>query len=167
MVLLKKNKIMRNLCIIMIFVSINAITCKESNSDDAIDIIPDSKALVTKVSVSGEEGDYTFSVEIKSPDLGCEQYANWWEVISEDKKLIYRRILGHSHVNEQPFVRSGGAIEITKDQIVYIRVHMNTNGYSEYTLKGNVSQGFEQYIVETGFASDLALIDPLPGECAF
>jgi|GEM_PF-2150998 len=86
-------------------------------------------ADVISVEVSGVDNNYTFSVGITSPDTGCEQYANWWEVISEDGQLIYRRILGHSHVAEQPFVRLGGKVKIDKQQVVIIRAHMNTSGY--------------------------------------
>ena len=36
-------------------------------------------ADVTAVEVRGEEGAYTFSVTVSSPDTGCDQYADWWE----------------------------------------------------------------------------------------
>ena len=86
-------------------------------------------AEVTSVSVSGGAGAYTFSVGVKSPDTGCEQYADWWEVLSEDAQLIYRRILTHSHVTEQPFTRSGGPVTVDTGQIIIIRAHMNNLGY--------------------------------------
>ena len=67
------------------------------------------------VDVTGEENAYTFSIGILSPDTGCDQYADWWEIVSLDGDLIYRRILAHSHVNEQPFVRSGGPVAIHEE----------------------------------------------------
>ena len=123
------------------------------------------KAKVVSVTTSGEVGNYTFSVGISSPDKGCEQYANWWEVISEDGEiLIYRRILGHSHVNEQPFVRSG-AVTISDTQVVIIRAHMNTSGYGTTVFKGSVSTGFTEFITTENFASNLSTKAPLPSNC--
>jgi len=124
-------------------------------------------AEIVSVTTSGGENNYTFSVGIRSDETGCEQYANWWEVISEDGKLIYRRILGHSHVNEQPFVRSGGSVKILKDQIVIVRAHMNTSGYGNIIYKGSVASGFKENSLENNFAIDLAKQAPLPSSCAF
>ncbi|MGA9190363.1 MAG: hypothetical protein WBZ24_01400, partial [Anaerolineales bacterium] len=75
----------------------------EAESDSA-------QARVISVDVSGEEGAFTFAVEIASPDTGCDRYADWWEVVTPNGDLLYRRILLHSHVDEQPFARSGGPV---------------------------------------------------------
>jgi hypothetical protein len=104
-------------------------------------MIQTSFADVLSVRVTGNPGGYQFGVEITSPDTGCEQYADWWEVISEDGELLYRRILLHSHVNEQPFVRSGGPMEIQANSIVYIRAHMSTAGYAGRLLRDRSSPG--------------------------
>jgi len=124
-------------------------------------------ADVLSVQVSGEPGAYQFAVEISSPDTGCEQYADWWEVISEDGELLYRRILLHSHVNEQPFTRSGGPVDIAMETTVYIRAHMNTSGYGGTVMQGTVQEGFRAVKVETGFGADLERIPPQPEDCAF
>ena len=124
-------------------------------------------ADVTSVDVSGNEGDYTFRVEVSSPDTGCEQYADWWEVVSEDGELIYRRVLLHSHVNEQPFTRSGGPVEIEADTDVWVRSHMNNSGYGGEAFFGSAETGFEKMELDKEFAADLENREPLPDGCAF
>jgi len=124
-------------------------------------------ADVLSVHVSGEPGAYQLAVEIASPDTGCDQYADWWEVLSQDGKLLYRRILLHSHVDEQPFTRSGGPVAIVANSAVIIRAHMNTTGYGGQVLRGTVQGGFVLVEVEAGFGSDLERIPPQPEGCAF
>ncbi|MEM8939752.1 MAG: hypothetical protein AAGC64_10440 [Bacteroidota bacterium] len=124
-------------------------------------------ADVLNVTISGKELQYTFSVTISSPDTGCEQYADWWEVISESGELVYRRVLLHSHVNEQPFTRSGGKVPIKEDQIVWIRAHMNNLGYGGKTIKGSVTDGFVPTEPPKGFAANLEQVQPLPSGCGF
>lgn len=124
-------------------------------------------AKVLSVAVSGDENAYRFNVEVESPDLGCDQYADWWEVITEEGTLIYRRILAHSHVNEQPFKRSGSPIAIAADQIIFIRAHMNNSGYGKDIVKGSVADGFERSLLATDFAKELEMEEPLPKNCAF
>ncbi len=125
------------------------------------------QADVTKVVVSGSENRYSFSVTISSPDSGCEQYADWWEVVSESGELLYRRILLHSHVNEQPFTRSGGTVNIAEERTVWVRAHMNNTGYGGQVMRGSVKEGFQKANLPEGWAEDLDQIEPLPGGCNF
>ena len=118
-------------------------------------------------SSSAEENQYIFSVTISSPDLGCQQYADWWEIIDTDGNLLSRRILAHSHVNEQPFTRAGAPTNISSATEVYIRAHMNTTGYGIKVFKGSVANGFTSDNLEVEFAKDLEKIEPLPSNCAF
>ena len=124
-------------------------------------------ADVLSIAVNGNENAYTFSVEIRSSDTGCEQYANWWEVVTEDGELIYRRILGHSHVSEQPFTRFGGPVAIGADTIVIVRAHMFPDGYGGAAFQGSVNKGFEAIQLEADFAPELESANPLPDGCAF
>ena len=136
-----------------------------STSEDRSEI--KSQVLVLSVKVSGGAGGYNFSVTISSPDEGCSQYADWWEVFNQDEELVYRRVLLHSHVDEQPFTRSGGPVSIEIDEEVVVRVHMNTSGYSSLAMKGSPEQGFEPIELGPGFAANLSEIPPLPGDCGF
>jgi len=140
-----------------------------NNLDDApSDLVsPMIFADVISVEVSGSDNSYQFSVGVRSPDTGCDQFADWWEVVSPDGQLLYRRILLHSHVGEQPFVRSGGPVPILPDQIVLIRAHLNTLGYGGQALRGSVAEGFTPFEVELDFAASLEDQPPLPKGCDF
>ncbi|MGB3293686.1 MAG: hypothetical protein WBB01_11925 [Phormidesmis sp.] len=124
-------------------------------------------AIVRAVEVSGEPGAYTFVVTIESEETGCGQYANWWEVVTEDGTLLYRRILAHSHVDEQPFTRSGGPVAVEADQTVIVRSHMYPQGYSAQVVQGTVSEGWVPTMLPTDFALELAEAEPQPNGCAF
>lgn len=124
-------------------------------------------ANVLSVRVTGEPGAYQFGVEVASPDTGCEQYADWWEVVSEQGDLLYRRILLHSHVGEQPFTRAGGSVKLDENAVVYVRAHMSTTGYGGQVLRGTVRDGFEPAEVETGFGAGLERVPPQPEDCDF
>lgn len=124
-------------------------------------------ADVISVEVTGQEGAYQFVVGIASPDEGCSQYADWWEVLDEEGNLLYRRILAHSHVSEQPFVRSGGPMEIAPDTVVWVRAHMDPGGYGGTAFTGSVASGFEQVELSSDFAAEVETMEPQPSGCAF
>ncbi len=124
-------------------------------------------AHVTGLELSGEPGDYTFTVTVQSPDTGCEQYADWWEVLGEDGELLYRRVLLHSHVDEQPFTRSGGPVELAADQTAIVRAHMNTTGYGGQAFRGSALEGFEAIELPADFAGEVEAQQPQPDGCAF
>jgi len=124
-------------------------------------------ANVVAVHASGSPGAYSFNVTVRSPDTGCKQFADWWEVLSENGTLLYRRILLHSHVGEQPFTRSGGPVPIQPETVVWVRAHMNTSGFGGGAMKGSVKTGFKPAVLDAGFAVGVAKQPPLPDGCAF
>ena len=124
-------------------------------------------AEVLEVSVSGNPGAYRFSVTIRSPDTGCDQYADWWEVLTQAGQLSYRRILLHSHVDEQPFTRSGGPAPIQPTDEVIVRAHMHPDGYGALAQQGSVATGFTPITLSADFAADLAAQSPQPSGCNF
>ena len=124
-------------------------------------------AKVTEVEATGSSNNYTFAVTVSSPDTGCDRYADWWEVITPEGELLYRRVLLHSHVDEQPFTRTGGTVDITPEQEVIVRVHMSDSGYSSNARQGNIQSGFTATTLESDFAANLESVEPLPQNCAF
>lgn len=143
-------------------VGLHTATPEDDNFPNKADL-----AVVQSVSVSGKPGSYTFTVTISSQDLGCERYADWWEVVDLEGELIYRRILLHSHVVEQPFTRSGGPVEITPDETVIVWVHFHPEGYAEAGVRGSIDGGFENTRIDLGISADLEKQPPLPERCDF
>jgi hypothetical protein len=155
----------RRLIVAIMFLGACSDTATKTNGEN---IPPDKPvANVISVLVNGDPKAYEFSVEIVSPDTGCGQYADWWEILSEDGILIYRRILAHSHVNEQPFVRSGKPVPIEANGIVYVRGHMHPDGYGGTVYKGSVENGFQEVTVSSDFAPSVEKEPPQPDGCAF
>lgn len=73
---------------------------------------------------------YNFSVTILHKDTGWDHYANKWEIIGENNKILGVRILQHPHVNEQPFTRNLYGIEIPEHiKSVIIRAHDSAHKY--------------------------------------
>jgi len=123
-------------------------------------------ADVLRVAVKGRPGAYGFAVTVKSPDRGCDGYANWWEVVSPDGRLLFRRVLMHSHPDEQPFTRPGGPVPISAEETVIVRAHFHPTGYGGVAVRGSVAKGFAPWSdAPPDFAAELAQRKPLPTEC--
>lgn len=93
------------------------------------------------------------------------------KILSEDgSTLIYCRITGHNHVNEQSFV-SWRRVSIAKNGVVIIRVDMNTSSYWIEGYKEFVESRFIATEQPTDFATKLATKSPLQVdarlECVF
>lgn len=145
------------------------ITACNSSSDTTIkgETSEKAKANITEVTAQGSSGNYTFYVTVASDETGCDQYADWWEVLNADGELIYRRVLLHSHPDDQPFTRSGSPVNIQSGDIVYIRAHMNNDSYSGDVFKGSISNGFLKIDTPPVFSDSIDEQQPLPDGCAF
>lgn len=69
------------------------------------------EADVTAVSVRAGS-TYSFSVTVRHADEGWDHYADRWEVLSLDGKVLATRVLAHPHVDEQPFTRSLSGVKL-------------------------------------------------------
>ena len=71
------------------------------------------EAGVERTEIAREAGGtYRISVTVRHDDTGWDHYADAWEVVASDGSVIAVRELLHPHVDEQPFTRSLGGIEI-------------------------------------------------------
>lgn len=139
----------------------------------------DAYANVVAVSATGSAGAYTFNVSVESSDIDCSQFADWWEVVSESGELLYRRILEHSHTDENgtsdadapgnTFTRSGGPVDIQPNETVFVRAHLSTlDHYNGDVMQGSIDAGFTLASdLGADFAADLESAPPQPTGCAF
>jgi hypothetical protein len=80
------------------------------------------------------DGTYTFSVTVRHTDVGWEHYADRWEIITPDGKVLGTRVLLHPHVGEQPFTRNLAGVKIpegTRKVIVRARDSIHKYGGKE------------------------------------
>ncbi|MCD6423893.1 MAG: hypothetical protein J7L35_00160 [Anaerolineales bacterium] len=143
------------------------VTAEDKGEEEMMTEEKEILANIISVDVTGSPNQYQFNVAISSPDTGCEQYADWWEVLDENGNLIYRRILLHSHVNDQPFTRSGGPVDVDPDTVVIIRAHMNQAGYGGLSVKGTAETEFTIVDLPPDFAPGIEEEPPLPTGCNF
>ncbi len=80
-------------------------------------------------------GDYwTFDVTLTHPDTGEEHYADAWDIHDTEGNPLGVRILGHPHVDEQPFTRSLSNVEIPEGVTeVVVRGRCNVDGWATDT----------------------------------
>ena len=93
------------------------------------------KADVVAVEVTREAvGTFAFSVTVRHADTGWDHYADRWEVVGPDGKVLATRVLLHPHENEQPFTRSLSGVKIapTITEVV-IRARDSRHGHGGAT----------------------------------
>ena len=74
-------------------------------------------------------GAWTFNVTVAHTDEGWSHYADRWEVVAPDGRLLGTRTLLHPHVREQPFTRSLSGVVIPEGVTrVIIRAHDKEHG---------------------------------------
>ena len=123
---------------------------------------------VEAVAATGDEGAYTFAATLRSPDVDCDQYSDWWEVLTPEGALVYRRILDHSHAHEQPFTRDGGPVKVGATDPLIVRGHFHPTGYGGAAMSGTVAKGFVAAPeIDKSFAPDVESQKPQPKECLF
>jgi len=75
------------------------------------------------------EQSCTFAVTIQHDDEGWKHYANRWEILSLDRKILATRVLVHPH-GKEPFTRSMSNIKLPKNTTeVIVRAHDLIHGY--------------------------------------
>jgi hypothetical protein len=88
------------------------------------------KADVVDVKVRQTAPDtFAFDVTVRHGDTGWTHYANKWEVVTADGKVLGVRTLYHPHETEQPFTRSLSGVRIpTSVTTVVVRAYDLVHG---------------------------------------
>lgn len=82
------------------------------------------------------EAVYRFTVAVQHADTGWQHYADRYEILGPDGKVIATRVLRHPHVHEQPFVRAFEGVEVPKSvKQVTVRAHDSLHGYGGREVK--------------------------------
>ncbi len=84
---------------------------------------------------ANSNGTYTISATIFHKDEGWKHYADKFEVLSADGRLIATRVLYHPHEDEQPFTRTVSNVAVpVGSTFVIIRAHDLVHGYGTRTF---------------------------------
>ena len=76
------------------------------------------------------DGSYRFDVTIRHGDTGWDHYADRWDILDEDGKILGTRVLLHPHENEQPFTRSLTGVRIPQSVTrVSVRARDKVHGF--------------------------------------
>ena len=118
-------------------------TLTQENKDFASEVtienpVTNANADVTFVRAErAADGSWTFYVTVQHPDTGWEDYADGWDIVLPDGKVIkpdpdseFTRTLLHPHINEQPFTRSQSKIKIPPGvTTIRVRAHDLVDGF--------------------------------------
>lgn len=89
----------------------------------------EADVVEVKVNKNGTN-TYNFTVTVLHKDTGWDHYANKWDIIDENGRVLGTRILHHPHVGEQPFTRSLSGVKISDTiKIFKIRAHDSVHEY--------------------------------------
>jgi len=88
---------------------VNTMAAQENNNEECAHVVGGT-------ATQQSSGDWLVSASVSSTETGWDKYANEWKAESGvDGTLLGTRVLGHPHVDEQPFTRSLSGVAIPED----------------------------------------------------
>ena len=100
-----------------------------------------SDVEIVNVVLTQNSGIWRADVTLNHADTGWKHYADAWRLVDKKGNEISKRTLYHPHVNEQPFTRSLGSIQIPKDnKIIFIEAHDLNRGWSPNKVKVDLTK---------------------------
>jgi hypothetical protein len=99
------------------------------------------KADVAFVEVRQEDAEtWTFAVTVHHDDRDPDHWADWWRVRTVDGRELGRRVLLHSHVDEQPFTRDERVRVPREVRTVVVEAHDKRHGLGGATVTVDLSK---------------------------
>lgn len=99
-------------------------------------VLANEVEVVNVKATQASDKTWNFAVTLKHADEGWDHYANEWQVIAPDNKILATRTLYHPHVNEQPFTRGTQGVKIPDDiKTVRIIAKDTVHGLSKNALE--------------------------------
>lgn len=90
---------------------------------------------------SSNANHWSVNVTLKHGDTGWNHYADNWRVVDSEDNILGDRVLHHPHVDEQPFTRGLGVVEVPEGiTTVYIEAHDKVHGWTSKRLKIDLSK---------------------------
>lgn len=115
-----------------------------------VDRVADADVLHVRA-VQSADDTWTFHVTVSHPDLGWDDYADGWDVVTEQGEILKRsssdtftRLLLHPHETEQPFTRNQGGLVVPEGVTrLSVRAHDIVDGFGgkEVAVDLSVSSG--------------------------
>jgi hypothetical protein len=99
--------------------------------------------------VLAADGSWSFHVTVRHADRGFEDYADGWDVVLPDGTVVkpdpsqaFTRVLGHPHLDEQPFTRSQSGVQLPEGVTrVRVRAHDLVQGFGGKEVEVDLGQG--------------------------
>ena len=89
-------------------------------------------AEVIEVALRADGSGWRVDVTLRHGDTGWDDYADGWRVETPDGEVLGTRVLHHPHVEEQPFTRSLGGVEIGPEVAeIVVRTRTNVTGWAD------------------------------------
>lgn len=96
---------------------------------------------VEQAELTLQDGRWRADVTLRHADSGWEHYADAWRLVDGNGTVLATRKLWHPHVDEQPFTRSQGDIEIPDAvRFVYVEGHDKVHGWSSDRIEVDLLQ---------------------------
>lgn len=120
---MSRGRIARRLLLAVCFAATTGAAAGEA---DVVDV---------KVRSAGTD-TFDFDITVRSADKGWDHYADAFEVVSPEGKVLGRRILLHPHVTEQPFTRDLYGVRVPAGIAeVVVRARHKPKGYDGRTMR--------------------------------